>query len=104
MVVVGDSWDEDTTSTETAELTAIPADSQLRKRPCLTVLTGTATGQMFKLPRGEAGIGRGQDAVVRLVDDGVSRQHARLRLETDKQWVEDLGSRNGTFVNGAKID
>ena len=103
MASVGDAWDEDTTGTDTAELTALPADSAERKRPCLTVLTGTATGQMFKLPRGEAGIGRAQDATVRLLDDGVSRQHARLRLETDQPWVEDLGSRNGTFVNGARI-
>jgi diguanylate cyclase (GGDEF)-like protein len=100
---VAESWDEDTTSTDTAELTAVPGDSALRNRPCLTVLTGTATGQTFKLPRGNAEIGRAQDSLVRLVDDGVSRQHARLRLETDQLWVEDLGSRNGTFVNGAKI-
>ena len=104
MKAVGDSWDEDTTGTETAELTAIPKDSELRKRPCLTVLTGTSTGQLFKLPRGEANIGRSTEAVVRISDDGVSRHHARLRLETDKQWVEDLGSRNGTYVNGTKIE
>ena len=98
-----DNWDEDTTSTDTAELTAVPANDPARKRPCLTVLTGTATGQMFKLPRGEAWIGRAPDAAVRLIDDGVSRQHARLKLETDTPWVEDSGSRNGTFVNGARI-
>lgn len=102
--LVPDSWDEDTTATETAELTAVPANDPMRRRPCLTVLTGTATGQMFKLPRGEeAGIGRAPDSTVRLVDDGVSRNHARLRLETDNPWVEDCGSRNGTFVNGARI-
>ncbi len=91
-------------SADTAELTALPGGHPMRNRPCLTVLTGTATGQTFKLSRGEAVIGRADDALVRLVDDGVSRNHARLRLETDKLWVEDLDSRNGTFVNGAKID
>ena len=100
---MAESWDEDTTSTDTAELTAISGEHPLRNRPCLTVLTGTATGQTFKLPRGDAEIGRAQGAVVRLIDDGVSRNHARLRLETDQLWVEDMGSRNGTFVNGAKI-
>ncbi|MBL0212663.1 MAG: diguanylate cyclase [Myxococcales bacterium] len=100
---MAESWDEDTTSTETAELTAVSGEHPLRNRPCLTVLTGTATGSMFKLPRGEHGIGRAQDALVRLIDDGVSRQHARVRLDTDQLWVEDLGSRNGTFVNGVRI-
>ena len=40
------------------------------------MLTGTATGQMFKLPRGEAYIGRSQDAAVRLVacDPGMDYQ------------------------------
>ncbi len=91
-------------SADTAELNALPGGHPMRNRPCLTVLTGTATGQTFKLSRGEAVIGRADDALIRLVDDGVSRNHARLRLETDKLWVEDLESRNGTFVNGAKID
>lgn len=100
---VAESWDEDTTSTDTAELTAVSGEHALRNRPCLTVLTGTATGQVFKLPRGAAEIGRSQSAAVRLLDDGVSRVHARLRLETDELWVEDMGSRNGTFVNGARI-
>ena len=100
---MAESWDEDTTSTETAQLMAVPGEATQRNRPCLTVLTGTATGQTFKLPRGEHGIGRAPDALIRLIDDGVSRQHARLRLETDQLWVEDLDSRNGTFVNGAKI-
>ena len=99
--MVPDNWDEETTST--AELEALPANHPDRKRPCLTVLTGTATGQMFKLPRGEAYIGRAPDSQVRLLDDGVSRNHARLRLETDNPWVEDCGSRNGTFVNGTRI-
>ncbi len=100
---MAESWDEDTTSTDTAELTAVSGEHPLRNRPCLTVLTGTATGQTFKLPRGTADIGRTQSAVVRLLDDGVSRVHARLRLETDELWVEDMGSRNGTFVNGTRI-
>ncbi len=91
-------------SADTAELTALPGGHPLRNRPCLTVLTGTATGQTFKLSRGESVIGRADDALVRLIDDGVSRNHARLRLETNQLWVEDLDSRNGTFVNGAKID
>ena len=36
---------------------------------------------------------------------GVSRHHARIWRAADGQfWIEDLGSRNGTFVNGARVD
>jgi hypothetical protein len=38
-----------------------------------------------------------------LVEDMVSRKHARIAMQTDQIWIEDLGSTNGTFVNGEKI-
>jgi diguanylate cyclase (GGDEF)-like protein len=38
-----------------------------------------------------------------VLDDGVSRRHASIRLVGGEMVVEDLGSRNGTFVNGARI-
>ncbi len=97
---MGDDWDEDTTATESLMVSGPGEDG---KRGCLTVLTGTATGKMFKLPRGTAMIGRAHDAEVRIIDDGVSRHHARLRYDTGGLWVSDLDSRNGTFVNGEKI-
>lgn len=100
---MADDWNEETTSAgvELDELAGIVEAA--KKRPCVTVLTGSASGQVFKLPRGNTVLGRAPNAEVRLVDDGVSRHHARLRLETDQLWVEDLESRNGTFVNGLKI-
>ena len=101
---VSDDWDDDVTAAtgpEEVHQRAAPS----RKRACLTVLTGQATGHVFKLTRGgPTVIGRAHNAEVRLVDDGVSRHHARLRLETDRLWVDDLESRNGTFVNGQRIE
>ena len=38
-----------------------------------------------------------------LVEDMVSRKHARITMQSDQIWIEDLGSTNGTFVNGEKI-
>ena len=38
-----------------------------------------------------------------LVEDMVSRKHARIAMQGDQIWIEDLGSTNGTFVNGEKI-
>ena len=48
-------------------------------------------------------IGRGVDAEVRLPDTGVSRLHAEVRLEDGSATVVDLGSTNGTTVNGRKV-
>lgn len=48
-------------------------------------------------------VGRGVGADLQTDDESVSRSHARFRLEDDGVWVEDLSSRNGTWVNGAPI-
>ena len=48
-------------------------------------------------------VGRSSDLDMVLVDDMVSRKHARINMQQDQIWIEDLGSTNGTFVNGEKI-
>ena len=45
-------------------------------------------------------LGRGTDCDLRMVDAGVSRHHAELRVEDGQVVLVDLGSTNGTFVNG----
>jgi FHA domain len=56
------------------------------------------------IPVGEAplGVGRGPANDVVLTDDSVSWHHAQLWAEGGGAWVRDLGSRNGTFVNGQR--
>jgi diguanylate cyclase (GGDEF)-like protein len=99
--VVPDDWEEeDTTSTDLEEIQH--TTGQRATRPFLTALTGSAAGQLFKVPS-DAVIGRIPTAEVRLEDDGISRNHARVRVEGDRAWIEDLGSRNGTYVNGTRI-
>ncbi|HQY64676.1 MAG: DUF4388 domain-containing protein [Myxococcales bacterium] len=48
-------------------------------------------------------VGRSSDLDMVLVEDMVSRKHARIALTEDQIWIEDLGSTNGTFVNGEKV-
>ncbi len=48
-------------------------------------------------------LGRGTDCDLRLVDPGVSRHHAELRMEERQVVLVDLGSTNGTFVNGQPV-
>src|SRR5580704_812041 len=48
-------------------------------------------------------IGRSSDLDMVLVEDMVSRKHAKIAMQSDQIWIEDFGSTNGTFVNGEKI-
>ncbi|MBE7498153.1 MAG: adenylate/guanylate cyclase domain-containing protein [Verrucomicrobiaceae bacterium] len=48
-------------------------------------------------------IGRSPDASIRLLDGGVSRQHATIRRDGSLFWISDLGSANGTFVNDVAV-
>lgn len=49
-------------------------------------------------------LGRGNRCHIRLHSSSVSRQHARIRVSPSGPSIEDLQSRNGTFVNGKRID
>ncbi len=79
------------------------ATEQKRDRAYLVVLAGSAVGEMFKIEQERTVIGRGAKAQVRLIDDGISREHAEVVLAGNEIVLRDLGSTNGTFCNGAKV-
>jgi DNA-binding NarL/FixJ family response regulator len=56
------------------------------------------------LDKGTAVIGRGASATLRLVDNGVSREHAKVIVSDDVVNLVDNGSTNGTYLNGAPVD
>jgi len=57
----------------------------------------------FALHEGESLIGRAMDCVVHLDDSSVSRHHARLSIVSDQATLQDLDSKNGTFVRGQRL-
>ncbi len=82
---------------------AIPAVRRPRKhRAILFVLSGPQQGAVFPLARC-ASIGRGDGVDVGLVDESISRGHARITRDDDTIFIEDLGSRNGTFIAEERI-
>jgi DNA-binding winged helix-turn-helix (wHTH) protein len=60
--------------------------------------------QRYPLREGASVIGRARDAAIRIDAGGVSRYHARIIVRGDKAQVEDLGSKNGTFVDGQPVN
>ena len=79
-------------------------DGPAEKRPYLLVLSGPQFGELFALAPGrELVLGRRADADLQLFDDGVSRRHATLTLLEAEARLIDLGSANGTFVDGRRI-
>ncbi|PRP90279.1 Oxoglutarate dehydrogenase inhibitor [Enhygromyxa salina] len=73
--------------------------------PVLTVVSGADPRKVFALgPDGDSWVaGRSEDADLVLADDSVSRKHARIYEARGTLWLRDLGSRNGTQVNGRAV-
>ena len=73
--------------------------------PRLLAIAGPAKDKIFLLPEGEATVGRDSLNAVAVIDTSVSRKHCLLVRHDDGRYqIKDLGSRNGTVVNGQKVD
>jgi len=69
----------------------------------LTLKTGPQPGKIYPLTKGEMIVGRDAAADVIIPDAEVSRKHARLYLQGGSYVLEDLGSTNGSFVDGQRL-
>jgi hypothetical protein len=70
----------------------------------LVVVRGPNAGSRFLLDRDVTTIGRHPDADIFLDDVTVSRRHAELHHTDDGVLVRDLGSLNGSYVNGERVE
>lgn len=69
----------------------------------VAALVVDGTGRRFDLRRGGNIIGRGTDSDLQLLDQGVSRKHVNVEFDGSFATVHDLGSTNGTSINGHEI-
>ena len=70
----------------------------------LWVRGGPEDGETISLSEDMTSMGRTPDNNIVVDEPGVSRRHARIRGDVTGYWIEDLGSLNGTFVNGARVE
>ena len=70
----------------------------------MKVVKGPFSGRTIRVPQGKLLIGREKDCQLRLDGDSVSRHHCVLLLDEYALRIRDLGSKNGTIVNGSRID
>jgi predicted component of type VI protein secretion system len=69
----------------------------------LRVLSGPHAGETIPIRRGKLLIGREEDCHLRPESEFVSRHHCVLLLDDYTLRIRDLGSKNGTFVNGRRV-
>ena len=93
-------WDDET---KIASREQVKPGAESRDRAYLIVLAGNGVGEMYKLGTERTVLGRGNAADIHIVDDGISRRHAEIVNQGTHMVVRDLGSTNGTFLNGSKI-
>jgi len=103
-----DDDEDDDERTPTAEIDESALARHVRqmeqRRSVLVVLSGAAVGRTIPLGTDELVFGRDSSNHVCVPDEGVSRHHAALRPLPDGLWeVRDLGSTNGTLVNGERV-
>lgn len=107
-VVRSDLFGRAVSSADGSRQLQTPDRPRKTKRPkgqprVLMITNGSAAGTQAELAGGMIMIGRGADCHLLLDDDYVSTRHARVVAGETGIYIEDLGSTNGTYVNGMRI-
>lgn len=75
----------------------------IQQWPALVVTTGPEAGRSFTIGSAPVSLGRSDDAHILLRGNQVSRRHARIHKDASGVVLEDVGSTNGTYLNGEKV-
>ncbi|HEY0139518.1 MAG TPA: DUF4388 domain-containing protein [Thermoanaerobaculia bacterium] len=95
--------DDDTSLLVSSEARLSYADVVRPTIAQLLIATGEGQGKLFPLTDSEYLVGRHRDNTIVLADLGVSSFHARIYLGAEGYVIEDLKSRNGTWLNGTRV-
>jgi predicted component of type VI protein secretion system len=82
----------------------VPAEPEPEPEPPREIFTLSVDGKTHELLKERVVLGRSRDADIRVADLNVSRKHAEVRQRGDECVVVDLGSTNGTLVNGKRVE
>jgi diguanylate cyclase (GGDEF)-like protein len=83
------------------QVTKLPDESA--KRAYILFLSGPLIGKLLHLQEGVTTVGRAPDADIVINDQRISRHHVQVAVSGEDVTLEDMGSTNGTFVNGQRV-
>src|SRR5262245_38371048 len=104
--MTGNELDEQMAGVDEDAPTALPQPCEVKLvRPFLVVLQSPAPAEVGRIIviSEQMSIGRSVEADISLKDSGLSRRHVELHRNPESCQIRDLGSRNGTRVNGAPV-
>jgi len=90
-------------SVRSTDFSGPPAAHSVVDRAVLLRMDGIQAGQIIGIEQWPFTVGRHPTNSMRIDEDSISRSHARIVRNGDEYLVEDLGSRNGTFVGGKRV-
>lgn len=96
--------DDSTMMTRSSPMALAAAEREVSGKPAaLVVIAGELSGTVFDLDQDEISLGRSDDADILLEFGGVSRRHLLLTAANGGFVAEDMGSKNGSFVNECRL-
>src|ERR1700722_9925239 len=90
-------------ATPSNRIVLTPPKTSGKPQITVTVLAGPEQGQIFKISRPTSTIGRSNTCEIVVSDPLVSRQHAQIVLGMGGINLKDMGSTNGTMLNGVRV-
>lgn len=96
-------WDSSTIEVQTGAFSQPIGLDGPRRPACLVIFSGAETGRRLLLEPGQWVIGRGVQATLAIQETSLSRRHAELRVDEQGVTLRDLGSSNGSWVNGQRV-
>jgi diguanylate cyclase (GGDEF)-like protein len=81
------------------------AESEAKNKPsALLIVGGELNGTLFDLLEEEITAGRSSNNTIQLEFNGISRNHFKITMKDNMATIQDLGSKNGTYLNNKKIE